>query len=393
MSEKILFEHKISESEGFDAMMSPVPAPGPRTGQPISGATVPDGPNNGSTITTDIAQQAQEVLLAQNTISKSLPYMIGYTQPMSSSVGYVFALQQKDKTSIPTAPHNDDITVLRQFIETEVREVVLDLTNETADDIVALFGSHFPKNYDKFIKSNGELWDGPNGPLARFFLTMAHQRMTSKINKDFINWLEQVETKKGSATIASWQDMPEIIGIMAELREALFKNTGKSSQYWVLVSPKIAAFLSTYYGTQYNSAKMFQDQRKLPSGFENGYVTTVGDIDVYQYDFYKGTPEVTGGTGADSESTGKIIMGYRGGPGVSSVYYMPYNEYIVQGGEDYTTGQSNIFYKVRDTWTLNPLDTFDKNIVLPEILDTDIKANKSQYIVSAEVVFSTNLIS
>ena len=58
-------------------------------------------------------------------------------------------------------------------------------------------------------------------------------------------------------------------------------------------------------------------------------------IEVYQYDFNK-TPS-HGGDGADSENKGTIIMGYSksAGSGTSSIYYMPYSEYIVQGGEDY----------------------------------------------------------
>ena len=402
MSEKILFEHKIIESEGFDKMADPVAAPGPRTGQPKLGAAVPApvNPNStqGNTVTTDIAQQAKSVILAQNTISKSLPYMIGFVQPMTASVGYVFGLQQKDKTKIPDAAKpGDDIVVIRKLVETEVREVVLDLTNETAEDIQNLFGDNFPAKYDAFIKSGGELWDGPNGPLARFFLSMAHQRIVSKINKDFIDWLGDTATLKGKATIADWDKMSEVVGVMAELREALYKNTGKSGLYWALVSPKIAAFLSTYYGRQHNSADGYNKGRRIPNGGENGYVTTIGDIEIFQYDYYK-KPEVTGGTKADSETDGFIYMGYNGssGPGTASVYYMPYNEYIVQGGEDYFTGQSNVYYRVRDSWCTNPLDTYDKSIKQPA-LGTATQAipgkNKSQYIVKADITFTKNLIT
>lgn len=382
MSENILYENKILESEpGFDGNT-------PTT----IGISVPTG-SEGDTNTTDIAQQAPKNTLAQNAISESLPYMIGFVQPLKSSVGYIFGLQQKDKTSISPAGPNDDIVMLRKFVETQVREVEIDMTNETSQDIEALFGSSFPNNYAKFIESGGEVWDGPNGPLARFFLSMARQRIVSKINNDFVTWIEQVATKKGQSTINSWSEMSQLVGVIAEMREALYKNTGKSSTYWLLVSPKIAAFLSTFYGRQHNDADLYTKGRRFPNNYENGYVTTIGDIQVFQYDFYDDS--VTGGTSSDSEPQGKMFMGYKGGAGTSSIYYMPYNEYIVQGGEDYMTGQSSVFYRVRDTWETNPLDTYDKSITEPA-LGTNTQPipnpNKSQYIVSVDINFTSKLI-
>lgn len=379
MSENILYENKISEAvePGFDG---------------INGGTVPVN-SEGDTNTTDIAQQAPKVVVAQNAISESLPYMISFVQPLDTSVGYIFALQQKDRTSIPPATPADDVVMLRKFVETEVREVKIDMTNETIQDIESLFGSSFPSNYAKFIASGGEVWDGPNGPLARFFLSMARQRIISKINDDFVTWMETVSTKKGQATIGTWSDMSQIIGIIAELREALYKNTNKSSSYWLLVSPRIASFLSTFYGRQHNDAALYTQGRRFPNNYENGYVTTIGDIQVFQYDFYN--DGVTGGTSSDAETEGKMFMGYKGGAGTASVYYTPYNEYIVQGGEDYNTGQSSVFYRVRDTWETNPLDTYDETITQPA-LGTNTQAipspNKSQYIVSVDITFNSKLI-
>ena len=180
--------------------------------------------------------------------------------------------------------------------------------------------------------------------------------------------------------------MEELIGVIAELRESLFKSTGKSGQYWVLVSPKIGAFLSTYYGTQHNDADMFTMGKENPRGTENGYVTTIGDIKVFQYDFY--------GTSGSSEDKGVIYMGYRGNASASSIYYTPYSEYIVQGGEDYFTGQSNVFYRVRDAWETNPLDTYDGTIQEAELETTKPVPgkNKSAFIVQADIVFSSKLI-
>lgn len=387
MSENILYENIINETEaGFDSQNPPA-LPGTAPVQiPIN--------TEGDTNTTDIAQQAPKLVVAQNAISESLPYMISFVQTLNSSVGYIFGLQQKDKTAIPDiANQGDDVVMLRKFVQTKVREVKLEMTNETIQDIQALFGSSFPSNYSKFLASGGEVWDGPNAPLARFFLSMARQRIISKINTDFVTWVESVSTKKGKADIATWGDMHEIIGIISELREALFKNTGKSSSYWLLVSPKIAAFLSTFYGRQHNDSALYTQGRRFPNNYENGYVTTIGDIQVFQYDFYDDL--VTGGTESDSESEGKMFMGYKGGAGTSSVYYTPYNEYIVQGGEDFSTGQASVFYRVRDSWETNPLDTYDETLTEPELgtLTQPVpNPNKSQYIVSVDLTFGSKLI-
>jgi len=290
------------------------------------------------TETTDIANQAEATLLAQNAISESLPYMISFNQPLSSSAGYSFGLQQKDRTSFPGIP-GDDIVVIRKFIQTQVREVTLDLTNETAQDIQSLFGDDFKLNYDRFIQSGGELWDGPNGPLAKFFLSLAKQRMTHKINQDFINWLATQASPTGALIINTWAEMEQIMGALAEMREALFNLTNKDGRVWIVTSPKIANFLATNYGRFHSSAEVYEKGKQVPSSTKHGYVRTLGDIEIYQ----------------DGNISDKIYMGYLGPAGTSSVYYFPYNEYIIQGGEDYNTGQSNIFYRVRDQWETNPL--------------------------------------
>jgi len=398
MPETILFQHKIVESEGFDSHAQPVQAGEPRAGQPTHNPTTPPMATNGqdsATVTTDIAQTAPNVLFTKNAISLSLPYMLSYVQPLNGPSGFVFGLQQKDKTKIPdtyddpTIPTRvtpgtnpgDDIVVMRQFVETKVREVTLDLTNETAEDIQKLFGENFPKNYDLFIQSGGELWDGPNGPLARFFLSMAQQRITSKINKDFTDWLGTMATPAGSATLNGWDEMNKLIGIIAELREKLFLQTGKSGQLWLLTTPKIANFLATFYQRQHNDAITFNKGKKIPNNFENGYICTIGDVEVYQYNF-TGTSE-------------KMFVGYRGSAGVSSLYYYPYSEYIIQGGEDYFTGQSNVYYRVRDIWSTNPLDTFGGNLTEPALgtPTNPIPQNLSNFIVSADVTISNPILT
>jgi len=51
-------------------------------------------------------------------------------------------------------------------------------------------------------------------------------------------------------------------------------------------------------------------------------------------------------------------MGIIGNANTSSIYYCPYNEYMINSGADAYTGISNIFFRVRDDWVTNPLDTF-----------------------------------
>ena len=379
MSENILFQHNIYESENFDSISDPVQVPGPRINQPVHNPTTPPQDPNGqatATVRSDIALQADNVLLAQNSISKSLPYMVGFVQPLQTSAGYIFGLQQKERTQIPDASNpGDDIVVIRKFIETQVRQVTLDLTNETAEDIVSLFGKEFPQNYDKLIKSGGVLWDGQNGPLARFFLSLAHQRMTGKINKDFTGWLKTTSFPVGAMTIATNDEMKQIITAISEMRQSLFERSGKNGQLWLITTPKIANFLSTFYQRQHNDADLFNSGKRIPSGAENGYIATIGDIEIYQYPF------------AVSGTKNEMYMGYRGSAGTASVYYTPYSEYIVQGGEDYFTGQSNVYYRVRDTWETNPLDTYENSITEPALGTTTqpIPNNKSNFIVSANI--------
>ena len=73
----------------------------------------------------------------------------------------------------------------------------------------------------------------------------------------------------------------------------------------------------------------------------HNYVFTCGETDYYQ-DI--NIPE------------GEIYVGLSGGPGESSIYYTPYKEYFIQGGEDFNTGQSNVFFRLRDDWVTNPID-------------------------------------
>jgi hypothetical protein len=360
----------------------------------------------GDTNTTDIAQQANKTSFVKNAISSSLPFMMGYVQPLDGPAGFVFGMKQRKDTSvqhqvtpgqptIPTDPSDEIIT--RKLIETGIREVVVDFTNEAGEDIQNLFGDNFGDNFAAFQASGGEVWNGQNEPLAGFFLHIGMQRMTNKINKDFTDWLDEVATLKGSSVIPAYTDMANIYGIIGELRESLYKTTHKSGECWVLVSPKIAAFLSSTIGsTMNNSADVYNRGRRHANNTENGYVMTMGDIDVYQYDFFQGNPDVTGGTQSDTESQGIIYMGFRGGPGVSSIFYTPYKEYIVQGGEGFYTGQSNVYYRVRDSWCTNPLDTYDRSQTVVDLgtAGPDPRLQqKSQFINKVEIIFGQQLIT
>ena len=233
---------EISEEiaeQGFDNI-NPINTP-PATGEPSHGAYNQTAINTqGDTNTTDIAQQANKQNLAINAISLSLPYMIGYVQPLNGPAGFVFGCKQRGDTSVvhpviqgtPTVPESaSDEIITRKLIQTEIREVTLDFTNEAATDIEQLFGNNFGVSFERFQQSGGEIWDGPNGPLAKFFLYIGMQRMTAKINKDFTDWLEEVATFKGTVDIPTYDRMANIYGAIGELRESLFKATGKSGSY------------------------------------------------------------------------------------------------------------------------------------------------------------------
>jgi hypothetical protein len=111
----------------------------------------------------------------------------------------------------------------------------------------------------------------------------------------------------------------------------------------------------------------------------NGFIGQFGDVKVYQYR----------GTRPDAEES--IIMGFDGemGPNTASIYYTPFKEYIIQGGDNYTTGQSTVFYRVRDAWDVNPLDTFDGSQTSP----TDAPTGTAKYLVKANFSISERAIN
>jgi len=329
--------------------------------------------------------------------------MIGYNQPMTGPAGFVFGLIERNETKIPSADpiSADDQIISRKLVETEIREVRLQMTNEAATDIERMFGTDFPDHFKAFQKSGGEVWLGTNKKIAKFFLDIGMRRMANKINFDFVKWLDKTATKKGSVDIPTYAESTNIFGAIGELREALYKATAKSGQPWILVSPRIAAFISSTLGsTGSTGATSFEQGRRIPSDKINGYVLTMGDIDVYQYDFsqqkapIKIDPKVVGGMkpGTASEDEGKIYMGYQGNEADSaSVYYCPYKEYLVQT-EDYNTGQPTVWYKVRDAFITNPLDTYDDTQPTAALIPPMPTDNTSSFIMSCDVTYSAKLI-
>jgi hypothetical protein len=122
--------------------------------------------------------------------------------------------------------------------------------------------------------------------------------------------------------------------------------------------------------TNSNGGFFLEKGKPNQSPFLNGFVGQFGDVKVYQY------------RGSRTDTTENIIMGFDGenGPNTASIYYTPYKEYLIQGGDDYTTGHSQVFFRVRDGWDVNPQDTFDKSQTTP---DEDVRGPSSQYLVKA----------
>jgi hypothetical protein len=346
---------------------------------------------------TDIARQAPKASpLSRNIIGLSLPALISFVQPLNSPEGLVFGLSHRGDTQIVSTVNdtNDDIIILRKLIQTQTREVILDLTNEAIEDINSLFGNNFPEIIRNFLENGGEIYnDGNDNGIDNFFLSVAQNRALQKTNNSFMTWMQSEATNLGGVNIATYDDMSRIFGAIGELREGLYKRTHKIGKPWLLVSPRIAGFLSSTVGSTMNNGSLaYNLGQKDPNNTINPYVMTMGDIEVYQYD---PNTRLAGGTSNTTETTGTMYMGYYGNQNSASIFYHPYKEYFVKGGDDYGTGQSNVFYRIRDTWHTNPLDTYDKaidNTIIENSTANPIGTNSSQYIVTCDITFGENLI-
>jgi len=398
MSEKILYEQEIN-FQGSENIQESTPN-APETIMPGTGQT-------------DIAQQIPKSILARNVVSQSLPFMIGYVQPLNTPSGFVFGFKARSDTSIthndfpysnqrgpsegttyhsgesartriPADPMTDsdqdglngaipaetasnapaddtDPVIVRRMVETETREVIFNLTNEVIYDIQKLFKDDFPNLLQKFIQNGGELYGFPESDtdtgLKNFFLGQMMSVATKKINTDFINWANSTAKNIGTVTIPESKDMHLIFNAIGELRESLSEQTNKSGSIFVITSPRIANYIAGTLGmTNSNGGYFLEKGKPNQNSHLNGFVGQYGDVKVYQY---RGDRDFVG------EEV--MILGFDGenGPNTSSVYYHPYKEYLIQGGDDYQTGHSNVFYRVRDTWGTNPLDTFDQSQTNP----------------------------
>jgi len=345
---------------------------------------------NEETNVQDIAKTDPKLTnIAVPTVSQTLPFMIGYVQNIDAPQGFVFGLTSKDKTAIsdpdfPASPNNpsspdlpNDAVITRSLVETSERSVIISFTNEVEQDVMNLF---------KPDLSNVNFY-GTDNKVSQFFLEFGSYKLNNKINNDFMSWLGSVATIKGSATIASYSEMDKILGIIGELKEALFKQSGKSGKTWIVVSPRIANYLSTIDNfINHNNAEWFNNGRTSPDTHINPYVGSFGDTDVFVYN----NAPLAGGISGTTETTGYIYIGLQGGPNSSSVFYMPYKKYILKGGSDSYTGQSSLFFKIRDAWTLNPQDTLDQT---QTSTNTPIPNNNSKFVSKANVTFSENLLS
>jgi hypothetical protein len=356
--------------------------------------------NGQGTETGDIARTDPKVQFGKPTVSTTLPMLLGYTQKLNAPAGFVFGLTRRDKTNIagvtfPETPENpedpanpEDLVIIRKYVETQERQVVIGTTNEVEQDIMTLFGDDF----NNLSGPDHAAIQQKSGPTerdkgAKYFMEYGEGNLGSKINTDFINYLQTAASNKGSVTIDTYNDMHKVLGVIGELREALSKSTGKNGKPWIIVTPRIAAFISSTVGfISHNKGDWYNKNRVDPNTSINPYVGSYGDIDVYTMLPIGGHP---GSSTPTTETSGEIIMGYTGGPGISSIYYAPYKKYIIKGGSDAYTGQSSVFYKIRDIWTTNPQDTLDHSNTGTTINEPN---GDSKYLVKADLNFMEALL-
>jgi len=395
MSEKILYESLVKQDI---TNLSEVAAPG--------------------TDVEDIAQQVPKARLARNVVSQTLPYQIGFVQPLNTPSGFVFSFKdrkdtaithpnfplsnqgipsdnsgsfsasttrnpadpmtQNDQSGLELPPYDgsnyeniavpatdtpanpEDPVIIRRLVETDIREIIFDLTNEVIYDIQKLFQNDFPNLIKAFINRGGELYGFPESNtdtgLTNFFLGQMMSKAVTKINTDFIEWADSASTVLGQVTIADLTEMSNIFTAIGEMREALGNQTGKSGSVFILATPRIANYIAGTLGmTNSNGSIVLEKGKPNQTSYLNGFIGQFGDVKVYQY------------RGSRTDTSDSIIMGFDGenGPNTASIYYHPYKEYLIQGGDNYNTGHSNVFFRVRDTWGVNPLDTFDNTQTSP----------------------------
>jgi len=397
MSEKILFENLLTQVPVSETPLTEA--------EPNHGSSTQDTGYN-----IDGNTDGKKLGFARSVVSKTLPALLSYIQPIEYPSGYIFGLRARGGVDSPIVMNPDnieyqgtalqttvsvddpygantsgimehgighntrqEITVARKSINTGIREVVINTTNEVEQDIKALFGSDYTKAYEEIeIAGSGE-----KKSVAKFFNEFAFSEMVKKTNAEFTNFLETYARNLGTATL-SGDESEKLLGIIGELQAGLMKGRKKfGGRVWMIATPIIAGILSGLKGAYDNTQSEFSVVKK-PNSYDNTYVTTLGNIDVYVSPYFSTV----------SAGEEKIIMGIVGGPNSSSIYYTPYKEYVVVGGSDINTGHNNFFYRVRDDWQTNPLDTYGDTQPIPPSTEVQPVPNQSDFLVSATITYN-----
>ncbi len=377
--DKILFEHNLIETEEPGIGM---PEPQVEPSSDDAYAPKEDGVEYSTisnTNTTDIARTVPKIGFAGSVASKTLPAVLGYVQPMNSPAGFVFAMKQGAVDG-----NIEDMLITRKVVTTGLREVTLDFTDEVVQDLEKLFSDDFGTKYKEYLFYDGTDVDMENpfetttktmggtyeqtqdGKLAEFFIDFATWRMSRKTNIDFITWLGEVALDMGSFAIADGTDTTTLRAAVSEMKSKVYIDTQKTGRTWVLSDPKTINYLLMTSATCVPDNKMARKGKRVPTGLDYNYVFSCGETDYYQ--------DV-------NIPLGVIYAGLSGGPGEASIYYTPYKEYFVQGGEDWVTGQSNVFFRLRDDWVTNPIDS-----------GGEVGDNDSMFVVKSKVTYTAAAI-
>ena len=379
--EKLLFENKFEE-------------------EIVEAELVEAEPSHGGTNTGDIATTVPKLGFAKATLSKTLPAMIGHVQKINAPSGYIFAMRPQgandtdgvdnlDPDNVETQggvsttinvtgalPYDQalDSMIVRKSIETAMREVKIITTNEVEQDISNLFGTDFKERYNDYL-DNIERYrpmdtTSESDKLAKFFLDYGTTQMVKRTNNEFVTYLGTVAKPLGTMSLLATDDIASKLALaLGQMQNTLMNGRNKvAGRFWVIASPDVAAILSTI-GDIYSTGTEHVSKHP-PTTDESTFVCSLGNMDVYM------SPDLT---------AGKVYMGVLGNGNIASVYYTPYNEYMVHGGADAYSGQSNVFFRVRDAWATNPLDTFGGTQPTAGS-NTDIaESATSDYIVSASI--------
>lgn len=347
-------------------------------------------PSHGGTETGDISKSSVKAGFSKSTLSRTLPALVGYVQPLNSPTGYIFGFRPKKSSgsdpheiqTISTEPDGsivknpishdtlEDFMIARKEVTASLREVKIDMTTSVEQDVLSLFGGHFEEDYHTFLDPTTE---GKVEKVARFFFEYCATQMVKKTNKAFTDYLGTIASNLGTATLTVADSDKQIPFILGEMQSSLMGKRSKvAGRFWIICSPAVAALISSY-GDIFHGEEAHLHS---PSSTENTFVTTMGNMDIYM------SPDVEAGT---------IYMGVLGNANVSSIYYNPYNEYMINGGADVRTGINNIFFRVRDAWSTNPVDTFgDTQPTAGTNIDV-VESAASDFVVSAVVTVPTLL--